>query len=606
MADWWKKLFSGSPVARRVVAWAVAVLLGVGVGLLYNHRRLVAKHRARLARVSAPFASAAAARRYAQPLLSPKDLPIEHDLEVSEDDADTALSDFKPRDDRPAWPLKLPIDWNANPFKDRNWEYKLNALGMTNPLLVRYGTHGDSSLYHQAVAFALDWWAFHRDGKGGHYAWYDMATGVRASIVAFLLDRAFSGREKLEPQDEAALIEMAHAHVVELTNPANIVPTNHGLFQLDGLDTLCRVLGGAGPCKGVDPFVAEQVTRLLDTQFDAHGVHREQSPQYHQLAIEMLTPFARPSQGGVFKTVAERLDKARAVFPWFVFPGGRLAALGDSVGEARVAPPPDQRCTGGAAPDCVELGDFSRSGYVVVRSPWSRELKQSFMLIMTGTYNQRTHKHVDDLSFELMERGELLFEDAGKYAYLHDKMSTFVHSARAHNTVGLQDQTIKLRDTYSYGSALQPPEQAEGVTVLRGEVSRHALFTQARRIDYAPGRYLLITDALKSSVKRRYESYLHLAEHLQPHADGKAFVAPLADGRSMRIEALSHDCSARQERGIKDPTIQGWVTKSYREMAPASALTFTCSGKRRSISLLVSFDAAARADAIARFSKRVD
>jgi hypothetical protein len=225
------------------------------------------------------------------------------------------------------------------------------------------------------------------------------------------------------------------------------------------------------------------------------------------------------------------------------------------------------------------------------------------MLIMTGMHNRGTHKHVDDLSFELMEHGELILEDAGKYAYLKDKMNRYVHTARAHSTVGLTDKDLAVGDTKPYGSALKPPELDGQVHVLRGQVRRKKLFTQARRVDYLPGRYLLIHDELTSSEPREFESYVHFARHLEPKAEGSAFTAELSGGRRLRVEAVSMDCKSSLARGQNEPQLQGWVTKGYREMTPASALTFACPGKDRQITLLLSFDEKSRAEGLARAAK---
>lgn len=597
---------------RAIVIASVAVLVLGGAVLASRHLSKRSNGNA-VASAEVETVGAFTARHYAQPLVSVSDLEISEEG-GSEDEADAAVSGFKPRDDRPAWKLEPPIDWAANPFKDRNWQFQLHALAMTKPLLASYAKSGDSARYRQVLAFTLDWWRYHTSKKATDFSWYDMATGLRASLLAYLLDRAFIGKEKLSSDELNALLAMSRAHVQHLTNPKFMVMTNHGLFQIQGLVSLCKVLGEVDLCVGADAFVQKQLTKLLDAQFDQYGVHREHSPQYHRLAMEAMARFAQPNGSGVYKQVADRLQLAHAVFPWLVFPGGRLAALGDTEGEAPNEPAPEvQKCKAATATSCAEVGDFSRSGYVVVRSPWARPNKEAFMLILTGMNNRGTykrlgdlafgtHKHVDDLSFELMERGELLFEDTGKYAYLNDDMYKFVHNARAHSTVGLGDREIVRTDTKPYGSALQEPQLDGDVHVLRGKVERKNLFTHARRIDYAPGRYLLIDDELTSTEKRVYESYLHLAPQLQAQSAHGGFIATLADGRSMRIESVSSDCKASQARGQEKP-LQGWVTKAYREMTPASALTFACEGKDRHITLLVSFDEKARAEGLARATR---
>ena len=56
------------------------------------------------------------------------------------------------------------------------------------------------------------------------------------------------------------------------------------------------------------------------------------------------------------------------------------------------------------------------------------------MLIVTGACWNDTHKHVDDLSFELFEFGRMIFIDSGIYSYTRDSMRSYVLGPLAHNT----------------------------------------------------------------------------------------------------------------------------------------------------------------------------
>ena len=582
---------------RRRVWVGLAGVLAITLSGVVLRSRLRSGREARRSD-AAPLASVAGSRRYAKPLVSLKDVGVGDDEFVDDapDSADQPIDDFKPRSDLPAWDLKLPLDWSADPFDDVNWRAQLHMLRMIDGALARHEKTHDPGSYREALAVVLDWWRYHQEAKAvPSLVWNAMTAGVRAARLAYVLDRAFSGKAKLAPSEEAALLAMAEAHVVRLRDPESLARSNHGLFQMRGLMLLCRVLGNSGACKGGDAYVEMAVRELLDQQFTADGVHREHSPGYHVLAIDAFEAFAQPAGSGVFRELAERLEQARAATPWFVFPDGRLALLGDTEGDAPTTPPPHQRCAAGAPPTCAEVAQLSRSGYAIVRSPWSEDAQRAFMLIMTSSYNSGAHKHADDLSFELMDGGQMLFVDAGKYSYQGDSMRRFVRSVRAHNTVGLETAEIDPIHGTKHASGLEPTEEADGVYTLRGQVEHPTMFSQTRRVDYAPGRFLRISDELRGDSQQTYQSYLHLPPKLKPTAEGTGFMVPLKDGRTVRIESLSHDCVASKARGRRNRRqTQGWVTQGYRHMIPASALTFTCAGRNRNITLLVSFDDAGR------------
>jgi hypothetical protein len=587
-------------------------MLWVGIGvasLLAVATSLVAARRWSGSSTAADSATAAASaatespRRYSKPLMSMKDLEIGTADPAFEGEEE---GHFKPRTDLPAWPLKLPLDWTSDPFKDGNWQAQLHGLRMVNSQVSRYEKTGDSRHYREALAFVLDWWRYHQSKKRPpKIVWEAMRAGLRAVRIAYVLDRALSGREQVSSEQQALLVEMARAHVTRLSDPKGHVYSNHGLFQVRGLAFLCRVMGRAGGCRSSEPLIEKQTRALLDAQFTQRGVHREHSPSYQLLAIAAFESAAQPNGTGVYKEVAERLERARGIAPWFVFPGGRMAALGDSEGVGTQEPPADQRCKKGAPAGCVEVGNLTQDGYAIVRSPWSEEARRAFMLIMTGTHNSKHHKHADDLSFELMEAGQMLFVEAGKYSYQRDEMRQFVISRRAHNGIGLANEEIGPNATEFHATALEPTEVAEGVYTLEGQVEYPDLFAQQRRVDYAPGQYVLIHDTLSSKSPQAYESYLHLAPELTPRQVDSAFMVPLAEGRQLRIESLSADCKASQVRGVETKKqVQGWVTHEYRKMVPASVLTFACTGQNRSITLLASFDAAARKAAVSRHARQ--
>jgi hypothetical protein len=98
---------------------------------------------------------------------------------------------FRPpgRKDVPAWPLRLPIDWQADPFKDRNWRYHLHAWRMLDPLFLAYQDTNETSYLDQALEIVRDWHGHHVvEGRSGPFSWYDMSVGLRALRLAHLID----------------------------------------------------------------------------------------------------------------------------------------------------------------------------------------------------------------------------------------------------------------------------------------------------------------------------------------------------------------------------------------------------------------------------------
>jgi hypothetical protein len=71
---------------------------------------------------------------------------------------------FKPRRDRPAWQLSLPLDWTASPFKDTNWCFHLHAWRMMDSLIRDWYRRRDPRALDEVIAYAMDWWRFSAPG----------------------------------------------------------------------------------------------------------------------------------------------------------------------------------------------------------------------------------------------------------------------------------------------------------------------------------------------------------------------------------------------------------------------------------------------------------
>lgn len=497
---------------------------------------------------------------------------------------------FKPRGDTEPWPLHLPLDWAADPFSDRNWQFQLNAWRMVDPFVLEYSRTGDQAPLMEALAFIEDWHTFHAEqDHGNDFAWYDMAAGIRALRLAFFLDLVQDGWLELSPQTVDALEELAGEHARRLQERSFLSTGNHGLFQVFGLNLLCKVAAELSDCDGGREF-AENFLRdeLLPAQFTPQGVHKENSPDYHLFTISAIQRL-----GGTrhidLPEVREAIDRAVEITPWLVFPTGELARIGDSGGRSKPlqVDPDNPVCL--KQDRCFAVGDFTESGYAIIRSLPSRE--QTSMLFVMGMAFSPYHKHADDLSFELFEFGRFVFIDSGKYGYEHDGMRAYVTSAAAHNTISLEDRPIGRNDWDLSGSLLEPIEVSDDGFLIRGSLERPGLFSQERKIDYVPGESLRVADRVSSSWltfwPHVYVSSLHLAPDLEPVVREDGFTIDIGEN-VVEARLLAEGCSVTATRGQEDPPL-GWYSVGYLRMEPTTVVRASCRGRSREIVWDISF-----------------
>ena len=479
--------------------------------------------------------------------------------------------------------MSFPINWNADPFKDRNWRFQLNAWRMLDPYVNAYFATDDVTYLYNAMEYVRDWYDFNlvRDEEN-EYRWYDMATGIRGMHIALLENARQRQVIDLDARDAAMLRHLAAEHV-RMTRQDGISQNNHGLFQLAGLALICRAYKDDPLCEGIPDLVRSELNALMDDQFTHEGVHKEHSPDYHAFmlkavkSIGAIQPYLDPVD---FDAIEEAL-------PWMAFPNGRLAWVGDSASRTKpLASDPVPTCL--TENSCYAVGDFTSSGYAIIRDLPSKN--PDSMIFMTGMSYSPTHRHADALSFELFENGRMIFVDGGKYGYEESPKRQYVLTAGAHNTVGLRDTIIGSNQYEGMGSFLSPIETGNDGFKISGSTSVTRMYTHDRTLHYWPGKALEIHDAVKATGRRKrapFVSQLLLAPDLEPVMREDGFDVKL-DQEKMVVDLIAPGCRITSARGQTDP-LRGWHSPSYLELVPATSVQAECPGRKADIRWSIHF-----------------
>ena len=227
-------------------------------------------------------------------------------------------TNFRPRRDVQGWDAALPIDWSADPFDDRNWQYQLHAWRVMEYQLYEYRDTEDPVWLREVIEIALDWARYHVElGNTEKFSWYDMAAGIRAARLAFMLDRILSGLVDVTEIELETLMRVADLHAEKLQNPGFLAKGNHAIFQLVGLDMLCEVISWRSSCEeGAARRYARQFFKsLVNTQFTEEGVHTESSPTYHQWVLKTLQESGAVERLGT-PSIVRLLEAAKDIAPW--------------------------------------------------------------------------------------------------------------------------------------------------------------------------------------------------------------------------------------------------------------------------------------------------
>ena len=483
---------------------------------------------------------------------------------------------FRPRSDNEYFRLVLPINWLQDPFKDRNWMFQLHAWRMLDPYLRR--AHTQDMFYVSQII--NDWVSFEKNNNS-KWLWYDMSTGLRALKISYYLHKCaeLNLNHNLEDLDY-----LLHEHIKHLSNPKELSSGNHGLFQLHGLKSLTYIIknmsDNAFNIYKVKNYANNQMSKLIASQMGLKGVHTEHSPDYHFFAYNRIKNITNSSWwSDLSEDVLRILELSKNARAWFVFPDNRCVPVGDST-------------SGSQLRNLGQLEDWPHNrsgkhigalldGYAVVRSIKSVTIEESSYLFFQGSFNSSAHKHADDLSFIVQEKGLNLLIDSGKYSYQKDKYRNYFLSTKAHNTIEIDGQNTTTNRGYAYGVAIDDrPKEVDGFWVIKGKVN-HVInaYTHERIIFYKPGEDLYVIDKIINNFKdnniRDLKQWWHFDTNTYLKTLNDKVIAYVDDRLQVEITSQYSSGEVGYEifRGYESENkLIGWISKKYLQYEPTSTL----------------------------------
>lgn len=499
----------------------------------------------------------------------------------------------------PVVELDPPIAWDEVCAANRSWAFHLHSWDPLGPVLTAYEETRSARYADFALAVARDWaLSFPSLETDSEFAWYDMAVGVRAYRLAYLLDVVARNR-RYRSGDVELLLESLALHRTALAHEEWFQGhNNHGIYQASGQLALAERFPELSGAAEEREQALERLRGLFSRQFSSEGVHLEHSPGYHASVLSTLGRLLRAGLVSDPELVGIH-DRAEDALAWFVYPNGTLPTIGDGDRHFDLGVPPERlrsgrlrhAVTGGklGEPARERLKAFSESGYAVCRS-WDPPggPASGFHLIHTAAFHSRTHKHADDLGFVWYDRGVEILVDPGRYGYLGrteggsdlyeqgfwyaDPHRVYVESTRAHNTVEVDGRSRPRKDVEPFGSALRRFGETAGILWCESETTLLDSVRHARLLALLPGEWLLVFDAVADAAGADHDwvQRFHLAPELDARHLGDGLSVALPElARSLYMAPLLEGEHLGPVRGQHEPELLGWTSREYRTLTPS-------------------------------------
>ena len=351
-------------------------------------------------------------------------------------------------------------NWEQDPFKNRNWQWRLHWLQFIPYLMAYHHVSGDDAVLdcaRDAIASWLDNYLGTDSDYPFEFVWHDHATALRAEQLVLFRYYCSEYAPEWGRKNRRFLTELdgalsVHARLL-VEDRFYSKYTNHGLEQSRVLLLLGTVFQGEEPQQWQGTAV-ERIRGELAASFTGEGVHVENSPAYHifvfKVFLGIIRDYSEDILGDLGTEFGRFADKAMGFMTHILRPDGKVPPIGDS----EQLPTSDAyRNIFGHAPEyqyllyALSQGKegfipphlnrvYPTSGYAVFRDLWPTEgeYENAFHIIVKGGCSSRYHSQDDEGHVSIYAGGEDWLVDSGMYNYNEkDPVRKYMRAREGHN-----------------------------------------------------------------------------------------------------------------------------------------------------------------------------
>ena len=332
--------------------------------------------------------------------------------------------------------FKEGIDWEyEHPHSTATYQVYLHSLDIIDYLCNQYKKTKETYLLEKSLHILNDWLKYDNSNPKNppEKMWYDHPAACRTITIIFFYTLA----NKTLTLDEGVIYDCLVKHAQFLSQDEIYRPNNHGIMMDRALLLASIVLASHNDAKIWQSKALTRLKEAFNRDFSFKGTHLENSPDYHIIVMKLFKSterFLKKYDLSLGKEFRNRLKKSEKYFQYLAKPDKTLPMLGDSSSVAKIR-------SEKIFADFLDI----QAGIAIIQHLNKKTSKKSTWITFICGYGSKTHKHRDDLSFNLFWRGKDIFIDSGKYNYdIKNKYRNYVISALAHNTIAIENSEYRL------------------------------------------------------------------------------------------------------------------------------------------------------------------
>ncbi|TVT28885.1 hypothetical protein FO441_00980 [Salinicoccus cyprini] len=368
------------------------------------------------------------------------------------------------------------IDWDyVHSHNSNTYQTYLHSLNILKDF-TRLCSTGVNNYTQYGKALIENWIENNKEENSLNHAWNEHAVSSRIiNIIDFQESHQSEGLERNMFND------MLLAHCKYLNDEKNYKLNNHGLMMDNALLYASRHLRDENLKTAYVDKVLYRIKYALYRDFSRKGVHLENSPEYHRVALILLTNIEKTLDKlalSLGKDATALLKRARLYRTYIMKPDCSYPLIGDTgtIQEKNVTK------------NYADFIDYDAGIAILQNKNNEKRINSGWMTFKSG-YHSMTHKHRDDLSVTLYLDGHDVLIDSGKYSYKKDDpIRQYLVSPDAHNTVSVSGKDYHLSNPMEEQFGLKISKYMKkgkhkiisGVNKLYTDINiiRHSVFTE--------------------------------------------------------------------------------------------------------------------------------
>ncbi|SCI97267.1 Uncharacterized protein conserved in bacteria [uncultured Flavonifractor sp.] len=472
--------------------------------------------------------------------------------------------------------LDFNVKWSKFP---NTFQLYLQALTPVQVLANAYERTGERAFLDYARRFIQSWVQYSSDpskSRNNPYVYGDHAAALRVENLLYFCG-VCSKAGMLSDALHGDLSGLLEEHGSWLNDDAHYTRRhNHGIMQDQALLHLGVVL------ERKDWVEHAKARLLLQEQwaFNSELVHTENSPGYADMVVELFRDigiFLSRNGDPMGEKLQDDMARAREFGLWARKPNGIVAQVGDTgnlPGQLYGAAEKMRRHT----PE--EHRIYPQSGYYFYRSNRGDAPQQDTWKLLKAGYVQTTHKHADDCSFLLYSKGHEIFVDCGMYGYANDAFRAYFLSAKAHNTVVVDDRSYSCSARHTDRVGMQGYRFHTDYDHIR-VFNRAYRGVRFQRDFFSADDLTILMDTLKGMWNHTYSQLFHLGEEMEVvlSTDREVVVRVADSGYQVRLRQYGDPVRLEVIHGDTAVPGYGLISRRTNHLDAITTLKFDLSGR---------------------------